>query len=190
MICSLRQKEALLRSVVSACDPPGSVALAVQRGLRKYDRQTVGMFEGLAEAMVDADGLKLFVRHGGAGPAVLLLHRYPRTSATWHRVAPQLATLGLTVSAPIFPGTAAPGSRHRLPTMPRTPNEPGPGTWLPPCARSDTTGSRSSAMTAGATTPSDWLDHPQRVSRIALWDCLPISEHLDRADARFASLRS
>ena len=112
MICSLRQKEALLRSVVSACDPPGSVALTVQRGLRKfgvrcvrtYDRQTVGMFEGLAEAMVDADGLKLFVRHGGAGPAMLLLHRYPRTSATWHRVAPQLATLGLTVVCADLPG--------------------------------------------------------------------------------------
>jgi len=31
------------------------------------------------------------------------------------------------------------------------------------------------------------LDHPDRVSRVALLDCLPISEHLDRTDARFAS---
>ena len=36
--------------------------------------------------MVEADGLELFVRHGGRGPAVLLLHGHPRTSATWHRV--------------------------------------------------------------------------------------------------------
>lgn len=31
------------------------------------------------------------------------------------------------------------------------------------------------------------LDHPEHVERAALLDCLPISEHLDRADARFAT---
>lgn len=48
------------------------------------------MFEGFAESTVDAGGLPLLARHGGAGPPVLLLHGHPRTSATWHRVAPQL----------------------------------------------------------------------------------------------------
>lgn len=31
------------------------------------------------------------------------------------------------------------------------------------------------------------LDHPQAVERLALVDCVPISEHLRRADARFAT---
>ena len=31
------------------------------------------------------------------------------------------------------------------------------------------------------------LDHPARVSRLALLDCIPISEHLARMDARFAT---
>lgn len=31
------------------------------------------------------------------------------------------------------------------------------------------------------------LDHPQAVERLALIDCVPISEHLRRADARFAT---
>ncbi len=31
------------------------------------------------------------------------------------------------------------------------------------------------------------LDHPASLTRVALLDCLPISEHLDRADARFAT---
>jgi haloacetate dehalogenase len=31
------------------------------------------------------------------------------------------------------------------------------------------------------------LDHPDHVTRVALLDCLPISEHLDRTDARFAT---
>ena len=31
------------------------------------------------------------------------------------------------------------------------------------------------------------LDHPARLSRLALLDCIPISEHLARMDARFAT---
>ena len=31
------------------------------------------------------------------------------------------------------------------------------------------------------------LDHPHDVHRLALLDCLPISEHIDRADAHFAT---
>ncbi len=31
------------------------------------------------------------------------------------------------------------------------------------------------------------LDHPEAVRRLALVDCLPISEHLRRADDRFAT---
>lgn len=31
------------------------------------------------------------------------------------------------------------------------------------------------------------LDHPANVTQVALLDCLPISEHLHRADARFAT---
>ncbi|WP_026820339.1 hypothetical protein [Arthrobacter castelli] len=31
------------------------------------------MFDGFAEEMIDADGMKLLILHGGSGPAVLLL---------------------------------------------------------------------------------------------------------------------
>jgi len=49
------------------------------------------MFEGFQLDQVDVGEVALRVRHGGHGPAVLLLHGHPRTHATWHRVAPQLA---------------------------------------------------------------------------------------------------
>lgn len=62
------------------------------------------MFDGFAEELVEGDGLNVFVRHGGDGPAVLLLHGHPRTSATWHRVAPQLIERGFTVVCADLPG--------------------------------------------------------------------------------------
>ena len=50
------------------------------------------MFEQFELERVDVGEATLRVRHGGTGPAVLLLHGHPRTHATWHRVAPLLAT--------------------------------------------------------------------------------------------------
>src|SRR5690349_17470320 len=49
------------------------------------------MFEGFALDRVDVGEAELRVRHGGRGPAVVLLHGHPRTHTTWHAVAPLLA---------------------------------------------------------------------------------------------------
>ena len=61
------------------------------------------MFEGFADEMVDLGDVRLRVRLGGQGPA-FLIHGHPRTSATWHRVAPQLITAGFTVVCPDMRG--------------------------------------------------------------------------------------
>jgi len=45
------------------------------------------MFEGFAETTIDVPDASIFVRHGGEGPAILLVHGHPRTSSTWHRLA-------------------------------------------------------------------------------------------------------
>ena len=50
------------------------------------------MFPGFRLDRVAVDEVTLRVRHGGEGPPVLLLHGHPRTHATWHRVAPLLAS--------------------------------------------------------------------------------------------------
>src|SRR4051812_2463751 len=49
------------------------------------------MFPGFTSESVRANRITLHVRRGGAGPPVLLLHGYPQTHVTWHRVAPVLA---------------------------------------------------------------------------------------------------
>lgn len=44
-----------------------------------------------AQDLPTADGHAIHVLTGGQGPALLLLHGHPQTSAIWHRVAPVLA---------------------------------------------------------------------------------------------------
>lgn len=49
------------------------------------------MFQGFAERRVTSDDADLYVRVGGSGPPLLLLHGYPQTHVMWHAVAPRLA---------------------------------------------------------------------------------------------------
>jgi haloacetate dehalogenase len=146
------------------------------------------MFEGFTEEMVEADGLSLFVRHRGTGPAVLLLHGHPRTSATWHRVAPQLVAHGFTVVCADLPGYGRSGKP--TPSADHSPHS----------KRNAARHLRAAMRTLGheqfAVVGHDRgsyvafrlaCDNPDTVTRVALLDCLPISEHLDRADARFAT---
>ncbi|MFW3172701.1 alpha/beta fold hydrolase [Geodermatophilus sp. CPCC 206100] len=65
----------------------------------------MAFFGGFRETTADgADGVRLRVRTGGAGPPVVLLHGHPRTHTTWHRVAPLLAAAGHTVVCPDLRG--------------------------------------------------------------------------------------
>ncbi|GAA2288418.1 hypothetical protein GCM10010145_68480 [Streptomyces ruber] len=73
------------------------------------------MFDGFELTRCEGDGARLRVRHGGDGPAVLLLHGHPRTHATWHRVAPLLFAAGHTVVCPDLRGY---GRSDKPPTDP------------------------------------------------------------------------
>jgi hypothetical protein len=49
------------------------------------------LFPGFASDWIATSGGRIFVRMGGNGPPLLLLHGYPQTHAMWHLVAPELA---------------------------------------------------------------------------------------------------
>lgn len=49
------------------------------------------MFAGLSERRIPTAGAEIYLRTGGEGPPLLLLHGYPQTHAVWHAVAPTLA---------------------------------------------------------------------------------------------------
>jgi haloacetate dehalogenase len=122
----------------------------------------------------------LRVRVGGEGPAVLLLHGHPRTHTTWWRVAPLLVSAGLKVVCPDLPGY---GESERTPRQ--TKRE---------------IAAALAAMMEALELPSYAVvghdrgspcahrlavDHGAR--KLALMDGIPIVEHLERCDARFAS---
>jgi len=146
-------------------------------------------FPGFTEARLDVgDGVELRVRTGGDGPPAVLLHGHPRTHTTWHRVAPQLAAAGHTVVCPDLRGygrsSKPPTTEDHAPYSKRAMA----GDVVRLMARlgherfavvGHDRGSYVALRTA--------LDHPDAVTHLAVLDCIPIVEHLDRADARFAA---
>ncbi|GAB3429321.1 alpha/beta fold hydrolase [Actinophytocola sediminis] len=144
------------------------------------------MFDGFVLDRVFGGTLTLRVRHGGSGPAVLLLHGHPRTHTTWHRVAPILARTH-TVVCPDLPGY---GESDKPPT----------DAEHTPYSKRAMAAELVGLMTAlghnrFAVAGHDRgsyvafrlaLDHPDRVRALTVMDSVPIGEALARCDARFA----
>ncbi|WP_417361927.1 alpha/beta fold hydrolase [Gallaecimonas pentaromativorans] len=57
------------------------------------------MFAGFEKKRLAVNGVEIAFRIGGSGPALLLLHGHPQTSAIWHKVAPTLARHFTVVAA-------------------------------------------------------------------------------------------
>ena len=49
------------------------------------------LFPGFAEQRIKTSGAEIFLRTGGSGPPLLLLHGYPQTHVCWHKIAGELA---------------------------------------------------------------------------------------------------
>jgi haloacetate dehalogenase len=146
------------------------------------------MFENFVTEDVEVGDAVVHVRHGGSGPAVLLVHGHPRTGSTWHRVAPALVERGFSVVVPDLRGYGS--SRGPAPAADHAPaSKRAMATDL--LALMDAFGHDTFSL-AGHDRGSYaafrlTLDHPERVDRVALLDCLPIVEHLERIDAAFAT---
>lgn len=146
------------------------------------------MFEGFElYSVAVADDVDLRVRVGGSGPTVVLLHGHPRTHTTWHGVAPLLVAAGFRVVCPDLRGY---------------------GQSSKPDADAEHTVYCDRAMASDVVALADHLgvdrfavvghdrgsyvacrtalDHPERVSGLAVLDGVPILDALERADARFA----
>jgi haloacetate dehalogenase len=147
----------------------------------------VSFFAGFTLEEVDVGEVTLRVRRGGSGPPLVLLHGHPRTHATWHRVAALLAP-HRTVVCPDLRGygrsTLPPAREDHAQSSKRA--MAGDVVELMRMLGHDRFGvvghDRGSAVAYRLA-----LDHPAAVTRLAVLDCIPIGEHLARADARFAA---
>jgi haloacetate dehalogenase len=68
-----------------------STPYRTKQQLNYLKSQEIAMFEDFSDVSTVIDGVKIHALRGGAGPALLLLHGHPQTSAIWHKVAPVLA---------------------------------------------------------------------------------------------------
>ncbi|GAB6937322.1 alpha/beta hydrolase [Isoptericola variabilis] len=144
------------------------------------------MFDGFRLDRVDLPEVTLRVRHGGTGTPVVLLHGHPRTHTTWHAVAPLLAD-DHTVVCPDLRGYG----RSTLP-----PDAPDHAQSSKRAMARDVVdlmsalghdrfavvGHDRGSLVAFRTA----MDHPERVTHLVVMDGLPVVEHLERTDARFA----
>ncbi|MGW3998422.1 alpha/beta fold hydrolase [Amycolatopsis sp. NPDC004772] len=144
------------------------------------------MFEGFTLERVHVGDVTLRVRHGGSGPPILLVHGHPRTHTTWHHVAPRLAER-FTVVCPDTRGygesTKPPTDEDHTPYSKRV--------MAADCVALMRHLGHNEFFVAGhdrgayvATRLA--LDHPDVIRGAAILDAVPITEALDRCDARFA----
>jgi haloacetate dehalogenase len=134
-----------------------------------------------------ADDVRLRVRVAGSGPPVVLLHGHPRTHTTWHRVVPLLVAAGHTVVCPDLRGYGrstgpAPDAEHRAYAKRAVAGDVRALMRLVGHERFAVVGHDRGSYVALRLA----LDHPEAVTALAVVDCIPIVEHLDRCDARFA----
>lgn len=133
--------------------------------------------------LADAD---IFLRMGGEGPPLLLLHGFPQTHLVWHRVAPLLAR-SFTLVMPDLPGYGrstgpAPDGEHRGHSK-RSMAEA-------MVAVMDRLGFSRFALAGhdrgGRVGYRLCLDAPERVARFAALDIVPTLEVWDQMDWRRA----
>jgi haloacetate dehalogenase len=153
-------------------------------------RLEVTMFEGFADEMVDLGDVRLRVRSAGDGPPILLIHGHPRTSATWHSVAPQLITAGFTVVCPDMRGygrssKAIVRDSHRQQAKREVADDLADlmsqfGLDQFAVVGHDRGGNVAFRLA---------MDYPSRVGKLVIIEAVPIIEALERCDARVAERR-
>ncbi len=140
------------------------------------------LFPGFATHRLETDASRLFARVGGFGPPVALVHGYPQTHVEWRRVAPRLAERHTVVALDLrgYGGSDAPASA-------------GGALYTKRIMAADVVAAmRSLGHERFAYVGHDRgarvgyrlaLDHPQRLTRLAVIDIVPTLEMWRGMDA-------
>jgi haloacetate dehalogenase len=144
------------------------------------------VFDGFALERVDLGEVSVRVRHGGDGPPVVLLHGHPRTHTTWHAVAsvlaehfrvvaPDLRGYGESSLPPDLPDHVQSSKRAMAHDVIELMRRLGHGSFA-------VVGHDRGSLVAFRLA----MDFPGIVTKLVVMDGLPVLEHLERTDARFA----
>jgi haloacetate dehalogenase len=142
-----------------------------------------GVFE---TSQVEVSGNTVFLRRYGTGPAILLVHGFPRTSLMWRFLAPKLAEHHTVICVDLraYGRSGSPESRNdHFPYSKRAMAHELVETMVKLGFPTFTLvghdrGGRVSYRLA--------LDHPKNVERLAVFDVIPILEAWNRSNSRFA----
>jgi haloacetate dehalogenase len=137
-------------------------------------------------SQAQVSGNTIFLRRYGKGPAILLVHGFPRTSLMWRFLAPKLAESHTVICADLraygrsgipsstddhFPYSKRAMAKELVEVM-------------------DKLGFRTFTLVGhdrgGRVSYRLALDHPEKVERLAVFDVIPILEAWSRCDVRFA----
>jgi haloacetate dehalogenase len=142
--------------------------------------------DGFSTSHIDTGDASIFMRSGGSGPPLLLLHGFPQTHLMWRDVAPRLARTFTVVCADLrgYGQSSCP------------PSSPDHGAYSKRTMARDMVAvmeklgfqkfSVAGHDRGGRVAYRLALDHPGRVQRIAVLDIVPTADAWTRADWRFA----
>lgn len=144
------------------------------------------MFTDFDLDWVDTEQGRIRVRHGGKGMPVLLLHGHPRSHLTWgavadllaptHRViCPDLPGFGRSFQPADAPSSVNSSKRAKAQALLEMMHHLGHRTF-------SVVGHDRGSYVAFRLA----MDHQDVIDKLVVIDCLPIIEHLDRADWKFA----
>jgi haloacetate dehalogenase len=149
---------------------PNTLAQTVARPLPPDS----GLFPGFEARWIRTNGADIFLRHGGTGQPLLLLHGNPQSHACWHKVAGALATRYHVVAADLrgYGNSVGPtdGGKEHVNYSFRTMAQD----QVDVMAALGYDGFFLAGHDRGARTAHRLaLDHPGRVRKVALLDILP-----------------
>ncbi|NVN85130.1 MAG: alpha/beta hydrolase [Rhodopseudomonas sp.] len=144
------------------------------------------LFPGYASEWIDTRSGRIFARVGGKGPPLLLLHGFSQTHVMWHLVAPRLAEKFTLIIADL-PG-------YGWSDMPESDADHTPYTKRAMAAQlidaMEQLGHVRFALAGhdrgGRVSYRMALDHPGRLSKLAVLDILPTYEYWMRIDRAYA----
>ena len=145
------------------------------------------MFEGFETADVETSGARIHLVHGGEGPPLLLLHGYPQTHVIWHKIAAQLAERFTVVACDLrgYGDSAKPpgGDNHEAYSKHAMALDQVEVMAHLGFDRFAVAGHDRGARVAHRLA----LDHPERVSRLAVLDIAPTRKMFAETNQSFAT---